>query len=109
MKLHALGQSIPAGLEVTRPEPLPVKLTARRASPGGGGGTAEKAARTSRSALIGTSQAAVPEHAPCQPSNFQPVSGRATRWMVVDPSTVWVQSDRQEKLAARTSTASDNG
>ena len=79
VKLHALGQSIPDGLEVIRPEPLPTNWTWSRALPGGGGGMAENVAVTSWSALIETSQAAVPAHAPCQPSNFQPVSGKATR------------------------------
>ncbi len=91
------GQSMPPGLEVTRPEPLPTKVTVTRAFPGGGGGDTEKAATRSWSAPIATSQAAVPEHAPCHPSKFQPASGMATRRTVAVASIVCWQSERQLK------------
>jgi len=95
--LQVPGQSIPAGLEVTRPEPLPVGETLTRTVPGGGGGSAEKEAMTLWSALRARSQVEVPEHAPCQPSNFQPASGSATSWTVAVASTGCWQSERQEK------------
>jgi hypothetical protein len=36
--VHEPGQSIPGGLEVTRPVPLPVGMAVTRKLPGGGGG-----------------------------------------------------------------------
>src|SRR5438552_8371223 len=93
---HAPGQSIPAGDEVTRPEPVPVNVTITRALPGGGGGAAENVAVTSRSAFIETSQLPLPPQPPCQPSNFQPESGTAARCTVTVTSIVCWQSPRQE-------------
>ena len=89
-------QSMPAGEEVTRPAPSPTSVTVTRAVPGDGGGAAVNAAVTSWSALIATSQAPVPEHAPCQPAKLQPASATACRCAVALASSAWVQSLRQE-------------
>src|SRR5438477_126066 len=90
------GQSIPAGDDVTRPEPVPVNVTITRALPGGGGDVAENVAVMSRSAFIETSQAPVPLQPPCQPLNFQPESGTATRCAFTAELIVCWQSPRQE-------------
>ena len=44
--LQVPGQSMPAGLEVTRPEPLPVGETLTRTAPAVGGGSTENEAVT---------------------------------------------------------------
>ena len=72
--LQTAGQSIPAGDEVTRPEPLPIGTTSMRAMPGGG---VEKFAVTSRSMSMVREQSAVPEHAPCHPAKVEPLAGTA--------------------------------
>src|SRR2546423_5672730 len=72
--LQTAGQSIPAGDEVTRPEPLPIGTTSMRAMPGGG---VEKFAVTSRSTSMVREQSAVPEQAPCHPAKAEPLAGPA--------------------------------
>src|SRR5438105_9828936 len=72
--LQTAGQSIPAGDEVTRPEPLPIGTTSMRAMPGGG---VEKFAVTSRSTSMVREQSAAPEQAPCHPAKVEPLAGPA--------------------------------
>src|SRR5437868_2876586 len=77
--LQAPGQSMPAGAELTRPEPVPIRITLTRALAGCWVRRTSKTAVTSRSPLIARSQSAVPEHAPCQPVKADPGSGTAER------------------------------
>src|SRR5438309_5769801 len=72
--LQTAGQSIPAGDEMTRPEPLPIGTTSMRAMPDGG---VEKFAVTSRSTSMVREQSAVPEQAPCHPAKVEPLAGTA--------------------------------
>src|SRR5947209_4815193 len=72
--LQTAGQSIPAGDEVTRPEPLPIGTTSMRAMPGGG---VEKSAVTSRSTSMLRTPSAVPEQPPCHPAKAEPPAGTA--------------------------------
>ncbi|TMB14101.1 MAG: hypothetical protein E6J65_24010 [Deltaproteobacteria bacterium] len=74
--VHTAGQSIPAGIEVTRPDPLPIGTTSMRAVPGGGG-RVEKFAVTSRSKSMVSAHPAVPEQAPCHPTKVEPRAGTA--------------------------------
>src|SRR3989442_10966968 len=74
--VHTAGQSIPAGVEVTRPDPLPIGTTSMRAVPGGGG-RVEKFAVTSRSTSMVSAHPAVPEQAPCHPTKVEPLAGTA--------------------------------
>src|SRR5207237_10193547 len=78
--LHVPGQSIPAGDEVTRPDPLPVNGNATVMRPVGGGPDVEKVAVTSRSVSIVRVQSPVPEHSPCQPAKVDPGAGTARSW-----------------------------
>src|SRR3989454_4111268 len=72
--VHTAGQSIPAGVEVTRPDPLPIGTTSMRAVPGG---RVEKFAVTSRSTSMVSAHPAVPEQAPCHPTKVEPLAGTA--------------------------------
>ena len=80
------GQSMPAGVEVTRPEPLPGKATVTCE-----GWPLVKVAVTSRSASIVTEQSA-PEQAPCHPANVEPAAGTAVSCTLLFDGTLGVQS-----------------
>ena len=71
-------QSMPAGADVTAPEPAPVFDTDKRMSD-----TRVKVAVTSWAWSIVTSQSPVPEQGPPQPPKFEPVSGVAWRVTMV--------------------------
>src|SRR5437660_377158 len=64
---HVAPQSIPDGVETTRPDPF--KLTRSACIPGA---VVWKVAFTVASAVIGTTQLPVPEHAPPQPAKLAP-------------------------------------
>ena len=68
--LQSLPQSIPAGLLVTAPLPVPVLLTER---------TAPKVAVTVLAESIVTTQTPVPLHAPPHPMKVKPLSAAAVR------------------------------
>ena len=90
MKLleQALPQEIPAGFEVTRPEPLPDRLSVRVLR------TRVKVAVADRVWFMVTVQVPVPVHAPDQPTKREPVAGVAER-MIVAP---WLKPLEQVKL-----------
>jgi hypothetical protein len=72
--LHVLPQLMPAGADVTVPAPVPARVTAS-------GNEAEplNVAVTERAAVMDTVQLPVPEHAPLQPANVEPLAGAAVR------------------------------
>ncbi len=72
---QVLPQSMPAGLLVTEPEPVPARDTDNVDSPGGGGTL--NVADTVRACVIDTVQVPVPEQAPDQPAKVLPVAGVA--------------------------------
>lgn len=80
---HVLPQLMPAGELVIVPAPPPLSATVSVAWAGGGG---PKLAVTLLSESIFTLQLLVPEHAPPQPVNMNPVLGATVRAMV-DPAT----------------------
>ena len=61
---------MPGGVEATVPEPVPVLVTFKVLR-------SAKLAVTDLAALIVTLQTPVPEHAPDQPTNFEPTDGVA--------------------------------
>jgi hypothetical protein len=79
-------QSIPAGLDVARPEPPPVNATESSADPVGGGDPASNRAVTETSPETGIEQSALPLHAPSQPEKRCPVPGEARSVIVVPRS-----------------------
>src|SRR6202171_3621333 len=91
--VQAPGQSIPAGLEVTRPAPAPGGTTVSRNMPGGDG---VNTAVTWRSAFMFREQVSAPEQSPCQPAKALPPSAVATRSTVPPPAMSKRQSLRQE-------------
>src|SRR3954470_10359390 len=88
---HVPGQSMPFGVEVTRPAPVPVRLTERRSSPGGNWFWPAKVAVTERFALMSSVQVVVPEQSPCQPMNGPELSALALS-TTVPPATLFSQS-----------------
>src|SRR3954466_11844365 len=94
--VHEPGQSIPCGLEVTRPVPLPVGMAVTRKLPGGGGGwLGAKSAVTVWSASMLTLQEPVPEQSPCQPAKVFFASAVAASTTVAPAMLCW-QSAWQE-------------
>jgi hypothetical protein len=83
--LHAAPHAIPAGVEPTVPPPAPARLTVSTKRPGGAG---SNLAVTARARLIVTSQLPVPEQAPLQPENTEPVAGVAVSATTV-PVSNW--------------------
>ena len=70
--LQVAVQLMPAGVDTTEPEP-----TTPRPSVYVTGGSAVKFADTARAAVMLTTQAALPLHAPDQPANCWPAAGVA--------------------------------
>ena len=95
--LHVPGQSMPAGDEVTRPDPLPVNGNATVMRPVGGGPDVEKVAVTSRSASMVTVQSPAPEHSPCQPAKVEPEAGTARSWTLALAAMLSVHTAPQSK------------
>ena len=84
------GQSMPAGLEVTRPVPLPVGMAVTRKLPGGGGGWfGAKSAVTVWSASMVSVHEPVPEQSPCQPAKVLFASGVAASKTVAPAMLCW--------------------
>jgi hypothetical protein len=74
LALHVVPQLMPAGLDATRPAPVPPLLTVRVYV------CAVNVAVTLRAAVMLTVQVAlVPEHAPLQPVKVAPGAGAAVR------------------------------
>lgn len=67
-------QSMPGGLLVTVPEPVPVRFTV---STNWAGGTVSNVAVTFFAASMVTEQPPAPVHAPLQPTNIEPLAGVA--------------------------------
>lgn len=93
---HVEPQSMPGGLLLTLPEPVPASVTLIRS----GGG--ENVAVTAWSLLMVTLQVDVPEQPPPdQPANTEPALGVAER-VTVDPSSKpWEQAAPQSMPAGR--------
>ena len=86
---HAAPQRIPAGAELTEPEPEPVRDTLRV-------NVVLNDAPTLFAASIVTEHAPVPEHAPVQPSNTAPGSGDGVSVTTVPPLYVAAQVEPQK-------------
>jgi hypothetical protein len=97
-------QSIPAGLDTTRPDPFNTTLSRWVAGGGGGGGGGfcENAADTETSLLTASWQGPVPPHAPDQPVNVAPASGTASNCTWLPVAKVALQLARQSGPAPRT-------
>jgi hypothetical protein len=80
-QVDAVGpQSMPAGVEVTAPEPL--KVT-ERSQLAGGADAGEKLAEMAASAASEIAQSPLPEQAPDQPLNTKPAPGAAESTIAV--------------------------
>ncbi|HEY6909174.1 MAG TPA: hypothetical protein VI356_07380 [Myxococcales bacterium] len=79
------GHAIPAGDDVTTPDPVPTGSTVSVTVP------AANVAPTWRSESSVRSQPPVPEHAPLQPMNCMPPAGVASRWTAVPFASGWEQ------------------
>src|SRR4051812_6479468 len=94
--VHVPGQSMPAGVEMTLPEPVPVSCTVTRND----GGGAAKLAVTAWSASIVSVHGPVPAQSPCHPLNEPPGSGPAVRTTAVPAGRSCLQSVRHTRLGA---------
>src|SRR5437762_2001296 len=94
-------QSMPAGLDTTRPDPCSTTLS-RCVPCGGGGGFCEKAAVRETSLLTVSWQGPLPPHAPDQPVNVAPGSGTASNCTWVPVAKAALQLPRQSVPAPRT-------
>lgn len=93
--LQVVPQERPAGIEVTVPEPVPVRVTVRES------GVGLKVAPTLFAALMVTVQVfAVPMHAPDQPVKVEPVTAAAVSVTMVPSSKVAVQSPVVQSMPA---------
>ena len=92
-------QSMPAGVDTTRPDPF--TATVRRCDPCGGD-FCENAAVTESSLPRVSWQGPVPLHAPDQPVNVAPASGTASKRSWVPVARVSLQLPRQSVPAPRT-------
>jgi hypothetical protein len=87
--LHTVGQLIPAGLDDTVPDPLPDKVTTSEYGP------TVKVAVTLVAVVMETVHVPVPEHAPPQPANVEPLEGVAVSVTDVPWSNVALQAEPQ--------------
>ncbi|GAC1344047.1 MAG: hypothetical protein NVSMB23_18550 [Myxococcales bacterium] len=86
MARQAVPQSIPPGLEVTRPFPSPERATSSLCCGPGCGTNFWNVADTALSAASATEQTPVPLQAPVHPENDQPASAIASKDTLVPAS-----------------------